>query len=1564
MMEEHIVLTKTKFETVRRLFRGKRMKILDLERDNENLRKAFAARYGHHGNLKALQDMTENVEPISFSHRLKELQKFVQKTTLSTSHEYSEPSILNHADRRVLESPQEETNPYVMHSSHRSNDEARAYQNHTISANTNPVFGNRQQVNTLQDHNPVSFSRATENQISASYNPIEFPQTTTGPPSVPSVNPQRTENARIKTQQHLSVQPEYVNVQFPSQNTSVGQSLLEQKQAHNSQQSPSYPLQQSLPYPHYPAYSQSPWLKPPPPYQNSHCSNISSLSRSLQSNQALDHQLYGSLNMASHSYPQVPQQTFYGQISSHHQPTVYSQVPRPSYSRNIPYNQLQNHPQTIQQAQFGVNHHYSHMHSQTLPKQCPTQVSWPQHQTFMERLPQSHTVSHFPCPRIHNESSNNGQQHQPHNLSASHQEHDLRHNLSPYQSSTKDATQPQNQFNKRPGENTDHALPHNRGNEEFGCQIVYENLNRASNQACDKSSPTRHQNNDKTFPITESEYGYQTGNCGQSTFSSKPFSSSCFSTTNAKTTCSLPLVMTPPLTPPTSRSSTSIQLNSNSHYNDTSNHDSNSMSAQNLHTSQFQPLSIRNQLSLSHDSSKKPVEVDALEKSNKNSANLFISEQKCEQTGEISVERDSTSNLNGFSDSKSRHRSLVFSDISDDEVILEKANCTPEDSILTSSEELSLSQNSSLLSSVSQSLNNKTSVAMINTPVKTTDKNTIASSYLEPTEESVAMINTPVKTTDKNTIASSYLEPTKESVAMINTPVKATDENTIASSYLEPTEESAAMINTPVKTTDENTISISYLEPRRVTVPSVPSEPLFNSISGPSNDFQSDVNNDKSRGSAFSRAEINLLSKNCQKLWKGPARGQVCIPESLVINCFVCRRKVKGKDVLLHMIFGHLKCKMCGLTVRSCQELRERYGKECPCRNAVVKNHDFSLWDPNPVDFLCFQIWQHSHNRERGVPSSGRNLLKMREYLETLTPLCNVKPWSSAYRKCQKYVNNSSKVCSSDDTSIKSSRGSPATEAREDKICRSNNDLLSRVLIEAEVGIEKDEAVNVSNISITSEYDLMNTVSGAIEASRNLVSSEPCSASTSLTEGSCKGSVNSVLSSICTSGVEESSTCSANSKSTYIRTSGEGEVSKGLVNSEPCSTSTSSVMVKSSKCMIESESCNFSVSMNNKNSSVNVKDRFMEGEVQSTTLSKGERNSEEEETDVVVKISGGKLVKPSVIVIGETQPSKDLDVVKEEIPEMNEIEENVDFIHSEYLAESSCSVDSLDRITEYVTVCDGMGGMSEEELPPIDEISSRHSQSNEFIDSHEISDSQSFYDRSSNSQCGGSSSQDSGNLEMTKKAKFKPSKNHSDGQAGQNHSDGQAGQNHSDGQAGQNHSDSQAGQNHSDSQAGQNHSDSQAGQNHSDSQAGQNHSDSQAGQNHSDGQAVRKVTSEDSSSLRDFPTLVNISSQEPSNLSFDENHLVINLQAVETGGLANVECPEECPLCYTMLCPSGFHVNLKSFHLTTCCRGCGLFITITLGESQETPARKNVRRHLGPKSKTDPLVTKKRKLTD
>ncbi|XP_068248531.1 uncharacterized protein [Palaemon carinicauda] len=96
----------------------------------------------------------------------------------------------------------------------------------------------------------------------------------------------------------------------------------------------------------------------------------------------------------------------------------------------------------------------------------------------------------------------------------------------------------------------------------------------------------------------------------------------------------------------------------------------------------------------------------------------------------------------------------------------------------------------------------------------------------------------------------------------------------------------------------------------------------------------------------------------------------------------------------------------------------------------------------------------------------------------------------------------------------------------------------------------------------------------------------------------------------------------------------------------------------------------------------------------------------------------------------------------------------------------------------------------------------------------------------------------------------------------------------------------------------------------------------------------------------------------------DEKQLIINFQTDETTGLANVKCPEECPMCYTVLCPSRFRVNLKTFRMTSRCLGCGLFITITLDECENPNNTKRTYKRPGPKSKTKPHASKMQKLAE
>lgn len=65
----------------------------------------------------------------------------------------------------------------------------------------------------------------------------------------------------------------------------------------------------------------------------------------------------------------------------------------------------------------------------------------------------------------------------------------------------------------------------------------------------------------------------------------------------------------------------------------------------------------------------------------------------------------------------------------------------------------------------------------------------------------------------------------------------------------------------------------------------------------------------------------------------------------------------------------------------------------------------------------------------------------------------------------------------------------------------------------------------------------------------------------------------------------------------------------------------------------------------------------------------------------------------------------------------------------------------------------------------------------------------------------------------------------------------------------------------------------------------------------------------------------------PSDGAVKDNHLIIDIGTPEMReSRSKQKYPEECPMCYTVLCPSYFRVNVMTFRISTVCTDCGLSI--------------------------------------
>lgn len=390
--------------------------------------------------------------------------------------------------------------------------------------------------------------------------------------------------------------------------------------------------------------------------------------------------------------------------------------------------------------------------------------------------------------------------------------------------------------------------------------------------------------------------------------------------------------------------------------------------------------------------------------------------------------------------------------------------------------------------------------------------------------------------------------------------------------------------------------------------------------------------------------------------------------------------------------------------------------------------------------------------------------------------------------------------------------------------------------------------------------------------------------------------------SVSSTSVKESSVSLVNSKPSSTSPLAVEEAPEGLVISESCATG-SSVAGEGSKDKVlksEASSTNTFIMAGSRKTSVTAEDRFVEEGVKVPTSMKGEKIAEEETNDkFVVESSDGKF--------------KSVDLIRAAFPGLEEAEGSRAAMNNEYLLKSSCSLEHLDEVTEYVSLLgdvsrsesNGHNSKKLSEGLPLDKTNKHdpQGQNSTHIDSHDENsdfhakndtciDSRTKCDsRSSDSQNlndGGVNSRDTDSQEVTKNEKCKPSQVQGDSQ-----------------------------------------------------------------------EATLKDISEGGSSPCGLPTLHDLPPpQEASNLHCEENCLIITLQR-DRKTRKTVNCPEECPMCYTVLCPSRFSVNLKTFHLASRCIGCGLFITIKFENCNEPFESKRTLKRPGSESITGTGSSKK-----
>lgn len=88
---------------------------------------------------------------------------------------------------------------------------------------------------------------------------------------------------------------------------------------------------------------------------------------------------------------------------------------------------------------------------------------------------------------------------------------------------------------------------------------------------------------------------------------------------------------------------------------------------------------------------------------------------------------------------------------------------------------------------------------------------------------------------------------------------------------------------------------------------------------------------------------------------------------------------------------------------------------------------------------------------------------------------------------------------------------------------------------------------------------------------------------------------------------------------------------------------------------------------------------------------------------------------------------------------------------------------------------------------------------------------------------------------------------------------------------------------------------------------------------------------------------------ETSTIPSNERHFIFHLLTRSKMGKINIKenIPEECPMCYTTLCPLKFTVNVRNFNLRTVCVGCDLIISMVFDIDSDRKAKAN---RPGPKS--------------
>ncbi|XP_064118000.1 uncharacterized protein LOC135223493 [Macrobrachium nipponense] len=1496
-MEEQVVLTKTSFEMMKRLFKGKRMKIHELEEDNEKLRKAVEETLAHHAKSKRSKDLIENEGSASSPSSTQELrQRRCSQETVGQG--TSAPSIQN----RIGVSYKRTTR--CSYSTSACSPLVSSGYPAAAAANAACVNGPNSSLNTPPAFPPFHEVHNTPSQISQ-----PLPSSLVQQP-----NPGLVVGYRAFTETLNKPPPPYQN--FPNFHRSSASVSFHSNQTLSYQSSvpvnsclSSVPVnsnQSSVPVnshqPSVPANSHQPSVPgnshqpsvppnshrlsvPPNSHQPSVPVNSHRLSVPPNSHQPSvppnshqpsvpgnSHQPSLPPNSHQSSVPvnrtqadsQVQHQTFHALLPSHHHhPHPCLPVPNQSHFRNLHHNQPQNFPQTAQQGPSSVLHYHQQTPVQALQNMSSNAPAYHQPEGFMQHQHQTYRTSQLPHPGIQNASPNQAQKHQPPNHAIPRQRLYVRHDLHSDQSFTNNTSQNQSSFGRNPdvlhrtvtnhgyqlsGEQSlQHAstasregcfrplwqaaskeasfpngsfLPENNNfsnvlshdKEGDTCCIVYESKIVGTNEPHGQSPCTKLQNSSNAYPNTLSGNSYQTDNHGQATITSEPFTCPGPSTVNTKTD-SLPPVITPPLTPPTPNSSKPVQLNSDAQSNVTCSLYPNLAPAQNVFTPQPVPLSTGDQPPLNNDSSKVPDQ--------RTKQNIVDMPDSSRDFPSISL---------GPYNSESGNLPVPLPDI-DSDSISQGINNSPKNSDPSiSSKEFCLSQSSSFIAEAEN------------------DDETTQVSFT-----SQAVTDTPAKMT-----------LVKDKIS------NGSSESCGDTQHIRHKEKF-----------DRHPAIPSVNKNAAVTVTSVPSVALM--CTGSSAHFNDPESGTTKRGESplvksltegsnfnFPRVKTNALSKNHEKGYLVSEIGKACIPKSLTTNCYVCRKKdIKGKDVLQHLIFGHLKCKLCNLRIESCLALSDIDKKQPQCAVPRDKPHVFSVWDPNPVDFLSFQIWHFSHNRAEGAPSSQRNTLQMHNYLKMLRPLCNVKPWSSALRMCWRYA----------EASLKSN---PVRSSESD--LKTNNDLLSRIVTECEISTE--EELNRGTVSSSSEGNLNNA--GDMKGnSTDSIKTKSCDISTSDKGEICGGSVDSKVDSVSTTSiVRESSTSLVNSKHSSASPLVVGEAPKGLVIPESCTTS-SSVAREGSKEKVKSEaySTNTIDMTESCKASVHAKDTFVEEEVKFPTSMKGEQIVEEETND-------------DEFVVGSRDGEfKSVDIIKAAFPEMKETEGSCATMNNEYLLESSCSFEYLDKEIEYVNLLDdvsrsesnGHNSKTLSEDLPRDKINKHiesQGQNSTCIDSCDKNsdfhskndirvDSRTKCDRNSDSQ------------EVTKNEKGKQS-------------------------------------------------------------------DFQV--------ATLNATSEGGSSPCDLPTLNDVPPppQEASNLHCGANYLIIKPQKDRK----TAKYPEECPMCYTVLCPSRIRVNLEIFRLTICCIGCGLLIIIEFDQCNEPCKSEKTIKRPGPKSKTGTGSAKKPNLTN